>query len=377
MRKPHVAFISETKATYGLLTGQGADVVGGAEVQQTLLASELLKLGYSVTFLVADFGQPEKVVTSDGIALIKTRPPGGQSNNPIQYLADIRRLFRAMDAADADIYYQRTSATITGITAAFCKLRSKLFVFSIASNMDLDGTARKLLKPHFHVLYQFGLRHARAIIVQTDDQKELLKRNFRRDGIVIRSTYSRPTEEEAALERNGILWVGNFRHVRRPELFLDLAERLPEYQFIMVGGSWLSEPLLFDEMKARAKSISNIKLVGAVPYDHVGYYFGAAKLFVNTSSIEGFPNTYLQAWSRGLPIVATFDADGLISKHHLGCHCDSLDELADAARDFMEDETLRSEAGRRAMKYVEENHSIEAVTAAYDALFKSLCKKSN
>src|SRR6185437_14783737 len=37
-----------------------------------------------------------------------------------------------------------------------------------------------------------------------------------------------------------------------------------------------------------------------------------------TSEIEGFPNTYLQAWSHGTPVVGFLDPDRLLATHGSG-----------------------------------------------------------
>ena len=43
---------------------------------------------------------------------------------------------------------------------------------------------------------------------------------------------------------------------------------------------------------------------GAVPYRDAGALYSRARVLVNTSDVEGFPNTYLQAWASGTPVVA-------------------------------------------------------------------------
>jgi glycosyltransferase involved in cell wall biosynthesis len=375
MKKPRICFVSESNATYGLLAGGEMNtIVGGAEVQQVLLAPALQKLGYDVTFLVPDLGQPDKVVTGQGITVIKTREQykgGGLKRN----LQDVKALFAAMDKAGADVYYQMTSTTITGIIALYCKLRRKAFVFSVASNMDLDGTTRQLLRPMYHKLYWYGLTHATAIVVQSEDQVRLLKENVGKEGVLIYSTFGMPDESEKQEERRYVLWVGSYREVRRPEMLIELASRLPQYEFVMVGGPWKSEDHLFTEMQSKARGVRNLQITGPVPYNQVGAYFSKAKVFVNTSSIEGFPNTYLQAWCRGVPVVATFDADTLISRYGLGKFCADLDELAAGVESFMEDDSLRTSIGDVAIKYVREHHGLEAVAAQFDELFMRLYQK--
>lgn len=375
IQKPHICFISESRATYGLLAGDACTKVGGAEVQQTVLASALQKLGYTITFIVPDQGQAAKVVTEQGITLVKMRAQA-RSVRGLKYADEIARTFQALGRADADIYYQRIGGHITGIAALYCKLHRKPFVFSVAHNNDLDGSARKRLGPHYHALYRYGLRHSTTVVVQTDDQAELLKQNVRREGVLIRSTFALPAEAEVTAQKKSIVWVGNFKQLKRPELFIELASRLPQYPFVMVGGAGEAQESLMAELSAKAESIPNLRLTGAVPYREVGGYFGEARLFVNTSSDEGFPNTYLQAWSRGAPVIATFDADRLIARYSLGRYCSTLDELVSAVDEFMKDDRLWAATSDHVLSYVRENHGPEAIVAKYDDLLMNLCRKS-
>ena len=45
-------------------------------------------------------------------------------------------------------------------------------------------------------------------------------------------------------------------------------------------------------------ALPNVTMLGPVRYRDTGALFDRARIFLNTSSIEGFPNTFLQAWIR-------------------------------------------------------------------------------
>ena len=96
-------------------------------------------------------------------------------------------------------------------------------------------------------------------------------------------------------------------------------------------------------------------------------------MFLNTSSVEGFPNTYLQAWARGVPVVGSFDPDEIICQRGLGVHFDTVDEAVEAIQHFCSCSAEEMEAiGRRAVEYVRQNHSPEVVMAQFERVLRSL-----
>ncbi len=86
----------------------------------------------------------------------------------------------------------------------------------------------------------------------------------------------------------------------------------------------------FDDVAAAAARLPNVTMLGPVRYADTGALFDRAKVFLNTSSIEGFPNTFLQAWIRGVPVVSFFDPDGLVKRLQLGRIAASLDDMREA-----------------------------------------------
>src|ERR1700694_1554547 len=67
---PHVCSVA-AYAWPVLARDAGIQVVGGAEVQQTILARLFRRAGYRVSMICADFGQPDRA-EGDGITVHKT-----------------------------------------------------------------------------------------------------------------------------------------------------------------------------------------------------------------------------------------------------------------------------------------------------------------
>ena len=110
-----------------------------------------------------------------------------------------------------------------------------------------------------------------------------------------------------------MLWVANLRQLKRPDRFLRAwPRRCRASAFTWSVVPFPGEESLLPPDRSHARMVPNLTFHGKVPYLEIGHLFDRARLLANTSEIEGFPNTFLQAWVRGIPVVTMFDPDRLL-----------------------------------------------------------------
>ena len=209
------------------------------------------------------------------------------------------------------------------------------------------------------------MRRANLIAAQTRRQQELLQRNYRLDSKLVNMVAEPAQLPGPGSQDIDVLWVGSFRPVKRPEALVELAGLLPELRFALAGGYAADMESYFNRVTAAAKSRPNLTVYGAVPYQQVGALFDRAKVLVNTSTLEGFPNTFLQAWMRGIPVVSTFDPDGIIVRERLGAAAATPAELAPAIATQVSNEASRQAAAERIRAFALREFSAPAIAQKY------------
>ena len=368
---PRICFVG--LGTLPMLTREyGTRRAGGAELQQALLAKALAGRGWSVSMAVADYGQPDGAAW-DGVRTFKAYRP--EEGIPVLRFLHPRwtKLHAALRRADADIYYASCAGGQLAQVALFARGRGRKVVFRIASDTDCDPRTLLVRYRRDRMLYRWGLARADLVLAQTPAQQRALARNFGRDSRVVGSLLETGGRGRPAAERDiGALWVGNLRALKRPHLFLDAAARLPGLTFHMIGGAMPGAGDLYEEVRQRAASLPNVTFHGFVPQHEVGGYFERALVLVSTSEIEGFPNTYLQAWSRGTPVVAFLDPDRLLSGKRLGVLVRGAEELEAAIARLTGDRREWEQAGARGRRYIEERGGESAQVSAYVEVLSSL-----
>ena len=303
---------------------------------------KLAKGEYRVSFVTLDHGRDNKMEI-DGMRIIKAY----NQNAGIRVLRfpypRLTSLWLAMRRADADIYYQRTSGSITGIVAAFCRRHRRKFVFAVASDYNCMTDPPYRWPRHERVLYLYGLRRADLVIAQTVTQQRLLRENFGIDCTVIPNCAPeyghclRGADAVASTRGRRLLWIGAFRPVKRLELLLDIAEQLRDVQFDVVGEGYADAASEYVQcLRSRAKSIPNVHLHGMVPHAYMHKFYQRTTALICTSRAEGFPNVFLEAWGYGLPVVSTFDPDNLIVDMGLGKVGEDVSELATGIRELLD-----------------------------------------
>ena len=143
----------------------------------------------------------------------------------------------------------------------------------------------------------------------------------------------------------------------------------PEVSFAMIGGPMLGAEKLYENVREEALEIDNVDFVGGVPYSDVNSYFARTKLFLNTSDSEGFPNSFLQAWVRRVPVVSFFDPDGLIAGKGLGISVETQNDFVEALAGLISDDDLRRHMGQQARQFVIDRYSPRVVAVEYERLF--------
>lgn len=368
LHRPHICFVAP--AVWPVFSGdRSIATVGGAEVQQSLLAREMVRRGYPVSIICMNYGQADACIV-EGITVHRMHAP--EEGVPVFRFLHPRltSLWSAMHRVDADIYYQRAAGALTGFVAAFSRRQRRLSVFAAASDADFDPNVPLVRFGRDRALYRWGLRHVSGIVAQTERQREALVRSYGRNATVIRSCYGHAGKRSHP--GTTIIWVATIKQMKRPDLFLELARRCPDYRFRLVGGGLPEEGRLFNRICSEARALPNVEMTGFVPFVDVEKHFDEGSLLVNTSDVEGFPNTFLQAWSRGMPSASFFDPGARWQEKPVGEVVSSVDEMVACVRSLMSNEAHWQRKSSACRDYFAAHHSVDRAADAYEAIFARL-----
>jgi len=345
--------------------------IGGESVQQTLLARALARRGHDVRMVVADHGQPDGA-SWDGVRTFKAY----QTDAGLPVLRFIHPrwtgLWSALVRADAQLYYASCAGMHIGLLALFCGQYDRRFVFRAASDSDCDPERLLVRFARDRWLYSLGLRRADAILVQSAAQARALALNY---GLTSRVAAmlvepARPTGRRDI----DVLWISNVRRVKRPDRVIELAARLPALQVHIAGGPLAGEEALYRDIKRAAAALPNVVFHGRVSYFDANALYARARVLVNTSEIEGFPNAYLQAWMRGTPVVTLLDPDGIIERERLGIAASTPQQLLDGVRSLLADRIGWQMASDRCRAFVAREYAEDKVVADYLARFEDVLR---
>lgn len=369
-KKPRICLVAHF--AYGAMSGGNSGHIGGVERQTSLMARWLARRGYHVSMLTWDEGQ-EDGVEIDGVQIFKMcREDAGIKG--LRFLwPKWTSLIAAMKRADADVYYQNCGEYVTGQVALWCCRHGRKFVYSVASDPDCDRRLPEMCTLRERVLYRCGLRQAHRVIVQTRRQQEMLRTDFERVSVIVPMPCPGPSEDElgcwdqlqACSDR--VLWIGRICEVKRPDRLLDLAEACPDLNFDLVGPQ--DETAYARRVCERARTIGNVTLHGPASRDRVSEFYKNAKVLCCTSDFEGFPNTFLEAWSYGLPVVSTFDPDSLIAEKGLGTVGKDACELAAGIRKLLELPEEWRKVSQSARAYYVANHALDTAMERFERVF--------
>jgi len=292
-----------------------------------------------------------------------------------------RRYVRAWEdvikAIPADIVVMRCAGGDVGYIQRACRRLHRKFVYMVAHEIDVSGEYGQT-KGWDGWLFEQGLKGADVIICQHREQVELLRARYQKEGRVIRSICPLPVSSGVRqAERRIVLWVARLEQWKQPELMVRLAQRIPEEAFVMVAPPTGLSSEYLTHIKAEAAACPNLRVLPGGSFDEISALFETAKLFVNTSRHEGFPNTFLQAAACGTPIASwAVNPEGMLDGYDMGtCADQDWSRFEQQVRGLCADAAMRERLGNNGQRYIRERHDPARIAGEYAQLFASLAGK--
>jgi len=353
---------------------------GGAELQAYFIAEQLSKnCEIHYIFLKPPGFDNENISKIDEGFFLHTL---NNYNNRLFgkfFFCNYFELSRLLDYINPDVIYQRGDRAHLGIAAKWCKRKDKKLVWGISMNRNCRKSHVLNLKTNFFsypckiingFFTFYGIKNASLIIAQTEYQKKLIQKNFNKDSIIVPNGLPVPPSPFNKADPPIISWIANLKTFKQPEIFIKLAENLQDLnvQFIYAGRPYESsyQKILLE----KTRKLSNLKYLGEIPFKETNELLSKSSIFVNTSSTEGFSNTYLQAWMRETPVVTlNCDPDDLIKINKIGFHSGSFEQLIKDVRYLIENNDERRKMGSKAREYAIKNHDIKEIGKKYEQIF--------
>jgi glycosyltransferase involved in cell wall biosynthesis len=358
--------------------------MGGAEYQAHVLAEELGKRSnVSVHYLARRTPEVPDPALPYEIRSIGSRK--GFRRHGVFF--DAPQLARTLRELQPDLIYEQMKQSYTAVCASYARRANIPFFLHIASEWDLNPAAVPFgFSKHtpFEVIEavagNWGLRRASHIIAQTAAQASKLSERFGREAAVLIRNFQ-PVPTVLPVRTPGpirVLWVGNIKPVKRPELYVELARRFAgrnDVHFDMVGRPWQHPE--GDKLLQEIAKLPNFKFHGELPIERVNELMCSAHLYVNTSAHEGFPNTYVQAWAHGAVLLSlVVDPYDGMEDLGIGFCTGTLERMQVTIEDLIRNPERRQAIAQRSFEFAHEKHSLAEGARLADIMLEAATRST-
>lgn len=333
--------------------------VGGAERQQWFLARALAAAGWVVTVGVRNALAANQRVVIEGVEFVGI----GQKHF-------LRAWYCFIASERPDWSYWRCANHLLGPLVAIAKIMGVYTIFAAAFDRNVDIRHALLRRRHWWPLYALGLLWTDRIFLQNEKQLLGLPARLRQKASIVPSINTEtPTPKPHSLRAKYVAWVAMLRESKRPDLFIEIARKAPDIQFVMCGGvaTHTAVPGYSEQFVEIFRALPNVEYRGQVPPGEASRVIADAALLLSTADEEGFPNTFLQAWAAGTPVVSLkVDPDHIIERYRLGKISLTAEQAVNDIRMLLDCEQEREAIACRAREYVAKKHSAQGVVRIFE-----------
>jgi glycosyltransferase involved in cell wall biosynthesis len=351
--------------------------VGGTARYITQLAHELPKHGIE-TFVATGFVQGAEIEDESAKTIEVIRIPlMGRSLNPIKDHLARKQLEKIIATVKPDIIHTHTfkagyiirmkkqSVPVIHTFHGHLLDDPEFSGFKLRVIIEIERSlAKKATK-----LVTVGRRVADQLLEKRIGNKDQYV-NIPPGVVAINVTPRSQALQNLNLEDDGrpiVGWIARVTGVKNPMLALEVADAMPDTQFVLAGGGDMLE-------QVKAAAPSNVSVVGWAQAEDV---FGASDIILSTSENEGMPVALIEAQLAGKPVVATNvgSVSEVILNHETGIVTNNnSDSIALALKTLLLDEQKRTEMGALATSRANALFSVDRMISAHIALYKSIVK---
>ncbi len=358
------------------------DFVGGAELQTLLIAKGIRILEKNTVFCAVDSNYTIEEIEPDGLKFVSL-------DGRLNIFHRMYNFYKLLRNVQPDGVYIRAFNSFWWVFLV-CKIMRKLTIYHVSSIMYCQYRTwnhikkwnvekrwfrdlKNILQKDFNI---FITRYADSIICQTFEQKVLIEQKLKRASNVIRNGNQVPQRSyPKSTSQFNVIWIG--KHWKNPDIFIDLAKAFQNdsvTRFSMIGLFPNGEKPYY---KKKETEIANFTFFGELSNDKINKLLERSHVLVNTSDYEGFSNTFIQAWMRGVPVVSLeVDPDDLLKKKKIGYHSKTIKQLEEDVRILSRNEKLYREFSHNAYLYASQEHNINKTSEQIWKLIKKISKNN-
>jgi glycosyltransferase involved in cell wall biosynthesis len=222
-----------------------------------------------------------------------------------------------------------------------------------------------------------SIRQADIVCANSNFVSQTVRECFGRDSHVIYDGVDRRFFFPSSRKSSGrlvVLYAGSFQPRKRVELIIEQAARQPDVDFWLAGKGET-------ETNCRALSMRlgcrNVRFLGHLLPDQLGFHMRGADLFLFPSVLEGHPQVLLQAAASGLPCIAmNLYRPDYVVHGETGFLVDSDVQLSASLQLLLRDQKLRESMSSAAISHTQ-RFEWASITEQWGRIFEEAVGRRN
>ncbi len=170
-----------------------------------------------------------------------------------------------------------------------------------------------------------------------------------------------------------IIFVGALFERKRPHWLVEVAERMPEINVVLIGPQ--REKKYYQYLKKKEYELDNLKIIEFS--NEIEKYYQAADAFVLPSTNEGLSNAMLEAMSSGLPVLVSkiSGSADVVADVENGFFIQSVDDIYYIIDKLKTNPEMKYSIAKEARNTILKKYSHEVILDAYSDLFNSVIRE--